>query len=165
MGQHFASLKKLIRMDSDKQSLEKKYPETIQRSLYDMLDQHESNLTNVENNGNITVVNTNKVLLNQEQETISDDKQLNLDIDNHNSRFESLYNQPVDGQESKQNSNNGNFIVTEQETFGQQEASCSNFEGSNTSSSSDDNTVNPVFRRSSKTLSFGRRKGMTVIFF
>ncbi|XP_014219415.1 uncharacterized protein LOC106647502 [Copidosoma floridanum] len=159
MGQHFASLREFFRMDSDKKPLEG-YPKAIRCVSLDMLDQNESiNLANQESNGNIPVINSNVIQNRPKSEDGLDNEQLNLDVDNHNSRFESLYSQPVDGQESKQYFNNGNFIAVEQDqTFRQQEACCSNSGGSNTSSSSEDSPVNPVLRRSSKTLSFGRRK-------
>ncbi|CAB0043122.1 unnamed protein product [Trichogramma brassicae] len=89
-----------------------------------------------------------------------DNIRLDSDISNHNSRFETLYSQHRDGQEAKQcQSSNGNFLASEQEALKQFEAGNSNSGGSSTSSSSEDNSGNPALRRSSKTLSFGRRKG------
>lgn len=148
-------------MDSEKQPLEG-YPESIRRSSLNTLDRNESEiLANRETNGNIPAVNSN-VIQNRDKPEDIDNEQLNLDLDNHNSRFESLYSQPIDAQEPKQCFNNGNFITGEPETFKQQEACCSNSGGSNTSSSSEDSPVNPVLRRSSKTLSFGKRKSKLI---
>lgn len=114
-----------------------------------------------ETNGNVPV-NSN-ILPNRPEckpEGNLDNDRLNLDIDNHNSRFESLYSQPVEAQDTKQVCNNGN--VTSEPSFRQQqqqqEACCSSSGGSNSSSSSEDSPVNPPLRRSSKTLSFGKRK-------
>lgn len=163
MGQRIASLRVFFRMEREKQSLEG-YPESIRRSSLDTLDRNVSdNLTNRENNGNIPATNSNVIQNRDKPEENLNNEQLNLDLDNHNSRFESIYSQPLDGQdrtekEPKQCFNNGNFIAGEPETFKQQEACCSNSGGSSTSSSSEDSPVNPVLRRSSKTLSFGRRK-------
>lgn len=147
-------------MESEKQPIEG-FSESIQRSSLDMLDrggESDNNLADQENNGNLPAVNSNVIQPKDKPEENIDNDQLNADLDNHNSRFESLYSQPIDGQEPKQCFSNGNFIASEQETFKQQEASCSNSGSSNTSSSSEDSPVAPVLRRSSKTLSFGRRK-------
>jgi hypothetical protein len=157
MGQHFASLRDFFRMENENQSLEG-YSESIRHLSLNTLDQSESdNITNRENNGNIPSINFH-VIHNRDKPEDNLNNDLNLDVDNHNSRFESIYSQPIDGQEPKQCFNNGNFIAGEQETFKQEEACCSNSGSSNTSSSSEDSPVNPVFRRSSKTLSFGKRK-------
>ena len=151
MGQRFASLREFFRMDSVKQSLEE-YPQSIRRPSIDMLDRGDSD--NLEHNGNILAVNANVIQNRDKPEGNLDNEQLNLDLDNHNSRFESIYSHPIDGQEPKQCFNNGNFIAGEQETFKQPEACCSN-----SGSSSEESPVNPVLRRSTKTLSFGKRKG------
>lgn len=116
-----------------------------------------------ETNGNVPVVNSN-ILPNREckpEENLDNDR-LNLDLDNHNSRFESLYSQPVEAQDTKQVCNNGN--VASETPYRQQEACCRSSGGSNISSSSEDSPVNPPLRRSSKTLSFGKRKSMYLSF-
>ncbi|XP_016839572.1 uncharacterized protein LOC100122078 [Nasonia vitripennis] len=158
MGQRFASLREFFRMDTENHSLEG-YPESIRRSSLDTLDRNKAdNLENGENNGNLPAVNSNVIQNRNKSEDNLENEQLNQDLDNHNSRFESIYSHPIDGQESKQCFSNGNFIAGEQETFKPQEACCSNSGSSNTSSSSEDSPVNPVLRRSSKTLPFGKRK-------
>lgn len=164
MGPRFASLRRICSMDSEKPPLEG-YSQSIQHSSLDMLDRGESDdLSNQESNGNIPAVNSNVVQPKEKPEENLDNDQLNADLDNHNARFESLYSQPIDGQEPKQCFSNGNFIAGEPETtFKQQEASCSNSGSSNTSSSSEDSPVNPVLRRSSKTLSFVKRKSKSCI--
>ncbi|XP_011503093.1 PREDICTED: uncharacterized protein LOC105366369 [Ceratosolen solmsi marchali] len=155
MGQQFASLREFFRMENENQS--EGYSESIRHLSLNTLDQSESdNITNRENNGNISTINFHAIH-NRNKADDNLDNDVNLDLDNHNSRFESIYSQPIDGQESKPCFNNGNFIANEQETF-KQEACCSNSASSNTSSSSEDSPVNPVFQRSSKTLSFGKRK-------
>lgn len=116
-----------------------------------------------ETNGNVPVMNSN-ILPNREckPEGNLDNDRLNLDLDNHNSRFESLYSQPsVEAQDTKQVCNNGN--VASEMPYRQQEACCSSSGGSNSSSSSEDSPVNPPLRRSSKTLSFGKRKSTYLI--
>lgn len=113
-----------------------------------------------ENNGNVPVINSN-ILPNREckPEGNLDNDPLNLGLDNHNSRFESLYSQPAEAQDIKQICNNGNVISDA--SIRQQEACCSSPGGSNSSSSSsEDSPVNPPLRRSAKTLSFGKRKSM-----
>lgn len=159
MGQHFASLKEFIIMvDSDKQSQEE-YPVSVQCSSVGMLDRSESNdILIKENNGNIPTVNTNVTEEKEKLEADTDNQQLNLDLHNHNSRFESIYSEPNEGQGPKKSCSNGNFITTEQESLKQSETCCTSG-SSNTSSSSEDSPLNPAFRRSSKTLSFGSRKG------
>lgn len=156
MGQHFASLRDFFRMEGEKQSIQV-YNESLHQLSFNMLDQEESDNTKKnENNGNIHVQNSN-IILNKVDDNL-DNEQLNLDVDNHNARFESIYSQPIDSQDSKQNCNNGN-IVNDVEPLKQQESCVNNSGSSNTSSSSEDSPINPSFRRSSKTLSFGRRKG------
>ncbi|XP_015603702.1 uncharacterized protein LOC107271796 [Cephus cinctus] len=150
MGQHLASLRDFFKMDSEKQ-VELQPEGAYQRSSIDMLYEPENNTAHLENNGNL--VNEFK------PDGNSNSEQSNLDLDNHNSRFESIYSQPIDAQDSKQVCNrNGNFVASpEPQTF-KQEPCCSSSGSSNSSSSSEDSPVNPVLRRSSKTLSFGKRR-------
>ncbi|CAL1688272.1 unnamed protein product [Lasius platythorax] len=160
MGQHFASLREFFRMDGERQpaeicasALSQPLPlEMVNRDVTESLSENETN-------GNVPVMNSN-ILPNRLEcklEGNLDNDRLNLDVDNHNSRFESLYSQPVEAQDTKQVCNNGN--VTSEPSFRQQqEACCSSSGGSNSSSSSEDSPINPPLRRSSKTLSFGKRK-------
>lgn len=162
MGQHFASLRDFFRMDGDRQSTEICANALGNPLSLDMVnrDGNES-LSENETNGNVPVTNPN-ILPNRPEcklEGNLDNDRLNLDVDNHNTRFESLYSQPVETQDTKQVCNNGN--VTNESSFRQQqEACCGSSGGSNSSSSSEDSPVNPPLRRSSKTLSFGKRKSM-----
>ncbi|XP_014224227.1 uncharacterized protein LOC106650614 [Trichogramma pretiosum] len=162
MGQHFASLRETITMDSHKHSLKGyrvrncPYADTPERS-------HPTDLAVQENNGNNLPSNISpnevRCRISKSEERL-DNIRLDSDISNHNSRFETLYSQHRDAQEAKQcQSSNGNFLASEQEALKQFEAGNSNSGGSSTSSSSEDNSGNPALRRSSKTLSFGRRKG------
>lgn len=158
MGQHFASLREFFRMDSERQPIEIcanafSQPLPLEMVNHDGTDSLPEN----ETNGNVPVMNSN-ILPNRECKPGGDldNDHLNLDLDNHNSRFESLYSQPVETQDTKQVCNNGN--VTSELSFRQQEACCSSSGGSNSSSSSEDSPINPPLRRSSKTLSFGKRK-------
>ena len=69
-----------------------------------------------------------------------------------------VVNEVNEGQGPKKSCSNGNFINSEQESSKQSDTCCTS--GSrNTSSSSEDSPVNPAFRRSSKTLFFGTRRG------
>ncbi|KAF3424841.1 hypothetical protein E2986_05899 [Frieseomelitta varia] len=147
MGQHFASLREFFRMDSERQSSEA-CTNVIQPTQLKMMNQDD-----IENLLNLSLI------LHEECKTDGnlDNDNLNLDLDNHNSRFETLYSQPIEVQDSKKICNNGN--ITREICFKQQEACCSSSGSSNTSSSSEDSPVNPPLRRSSKTLSFGKRKG------
>lgn len=158
MGQHFASLREFFRMDSERQSSEV-CANVIQSAQLEMMNQDGTKgLHDNENNGNVPVLNSNLIL--QEECKVDgnlDNDRLHLDLDNHNSRLETLYSQPVDAQDSKQNYSNGN--IANEICFKQQEACCSSSGCSNTSTSSEDSPVNPPLRRSSKTLSFGKRKG------
>ncbi|KYQ55227.1 Suppressor of cytokine signaling 5 [Trachymyrmex zeteki] len=160
MGQHFASLRDFFRMDGERQPTEICANALSHPLPLDMVnrDGNES-LPDNETNGNVPVTNPN-ILPNRPEcklEGNLDNDRLNLDVDNHNSRFESLYSQPVETQDTKQVCNNGN-VTSEQSFRQQQEACCSSSGGSNSSSSSEDSPVNPPLRRSSKTLSFGKRK-------
>ncbi|KAF7400850.1 hypothetical protein HZH66_006034 [Vespula vulgaris] len=159
MGQHFASLREFFKMDGEKQSTEIYSNVLQQQSTLEMVDQDDTeNLPNYENNGNVPVLNSN-VIPNRESKSEGNlgNHNLNLDLDNHNSRFESLYSQPVETQDSKQIRGNGN-INNPETPFRQQEACSSSSGGSNSSSSSEDSPRTPPLRRSSKTLSFGKRK-------
>lgn len=157
MGQHFASLREFFRMDGERQSSEVG-TNVIYSSQLEMTNQDGiESLHDNENNGNVPVLNSNLILHGEcKLDGNLDNDRLNLDLDNHNSRFETLYSQPVETQDPKQICNNGN--VTSEICFKQQEACCSSSAGSNTSSSSEDSPVNPPLRRSSKTLSFVKRK-------
>ncbi|XP_011642867.1 uncharacterized protein LOC105430837 isoform X2 [Pogonomyrmex barbatus] len=160
MGQHFASLREFFRMDGERQPTEICANALSLPSPLEMLNRDDNeSLPENETNGNVPVSNSN-ILPNRSEcklEGNLDNDRLNLDVDNHNSRFESLYSQPVEAQDTKQICNNGN--VTSDSSFRQQrEACCSSSGGSNSSSSSEDSPVNPPLRRSSKTLSFGKRK-------
>lgn len=161
MGQHFASLREFFRMDGERQPTEICASAFSQQPLPSELVNRDGTdgLPENETNGNVPVTNSN-ILPNREckPEGNLDNDRLNLDLDNHNSRFESLYSQPVEAQDTKQVCNNGN--ITSEPAFRQQEACCSSSGGSNSSSSSEDSPVNPPLRRSSKTLSFGKRKSM-----
>lgn len=164
MGQHFASLRDFFRMDGERQPTEICANALSHPLPLDMVnrDGNES-LPDNETNGNVPVTNPN-ILPNRPEcklEGNLDNDRLNLDVDNHNSRFESLYSQPVETQDTKQVCNNGN-VTSEQSFRQQQEACCSSSGGSNSSSSSEDSPVNPPLRRSSKTLSFGKRKSMCI---
>lgn len=158
MGQHFASLREFFRMDGERQPTEI-CASAFSQALPSEMVNRDSTDGSPENeaNGNVPVMNSN-ILPNREckPEGNLDNDRLNLDLDNHNSRFESLYSQPVEAHDTKQVCNNGN--VAGETTYRQQEACCSSSGGSNSSSSSEDSPVNPPLRRSSKTLSFGRRK-------
>lgn len=149
-------------MEGEKQSLQV-YNESLHQLSFDMLDQEDSeNTQKNENNGNVP----NSNIISNKPDDNLDNEQLNLDVDNHNSRFESIYSQPIDTQDTKQNCNNGNIVVNAVESSLKQQELCVNNSGSSyTSSSSEDSPVNPSFRRSSKTLSFGKRKGSFLIFF
>ena len=147
-------------MEGEKESL-KVYNASNNRSVFDMLAREESESSQEnENNGNLPTQNSN---VNSRRESKAEDnldnEQLNLNVDNHNARFESIYSQPIDAQDSKQCCNNGNIVTAAEPTVKQPESCSSNSGSSNTSSSSEDSPVNPTFRRSSKTLSFGKRKG------
>ncbi|KAJ8678973.1 hypothetical protein QAD02_014760 [Eretmocerus hayati] len=157
MGHRFASLRTILKMDNNGQ-IPEAYQSSIGRSTLDVLSQNPSDPDNhPEYNGNITPSNSNVVQGSDKPDVDLSDEQLNLDLNNHNARFESLYNQPLEGQEPEEGFSNGNFIASEQEMLKQQEPCCSNSSGSNTSSSSEDNAVNTAVR-TSKTLSFGKRK-------
>ncbi|XP_066596855.1 uncharacterized protein Socs36E [Prorops nasuta] len=156
MGQHFASLREFFRMDGEKQ-LTEICTNSNQRPSLDLVNIDDiENLQDLEANGNVPALNSN-VLPNRngKLERNLDNDHLNLDVDNHNSRFESLYSQPVENQDIKQICSNGN--INSSESFAQQE-NCGSSGGSNSSGSSDDSPLNPPLRRSSKTLSFGKRK-------
>jgi len=160
MGQHFASLREFFRMDGERQPTEICANELSQPLPLEMVNRDgNDSLPENETNGNVPI-NSN-ILPNRSEcklEENLDNDRLNIDIDNHNSRFESLYSQPVEAQDTKQLCNNGN--VASEPSFRQQEACCSSSSGSNSSSSSEDSPINPPLRRSSKTLSFGKRKSM-----
>ncbi|KOC68061.1 Suppressor of cytokine signaling 5 [Habropoda laboriosa] len=156
MGQHFASLREFFRMDSERQSLEA-CTNVIQPAQLEVMLQLE-NLHDNENNGNVPALNLNLILHEEcKADGNLDNDHLSLDLDNHNSRFETLYSQPVETQESKEICSNGN--ITNELCFKQQKACCSSSGDSNTSSKSEDSPINPPLRRSSKTLSFVKRKG------
>ncbi|KZC10902.1 PREDICTED: uncharacterized protein LOC107189038 [Dufourea novaeangliae] len=157
MGQHFASLREFFRMDGERQSSEV-CSSVIQHSRLDMMNQDDvENMHDDANNGNVPALNSNSILHGEcKMHGILDNDRLNLELDNHNSKFETLYSQPIETQDSKQICSNGN--VTSEIHFKQQEVCCSSSERSNNSSSSEDSPVNPPLRRSSKTLSFGKRK-------
>ncbi|XP_012277651.1 uncharacterized protein LOC105698193 [Orussus abietinus] len=159
MGQHFASLREFFRMDSDKQPAEAQ-TDVLHRPSSDMIDEDEiRSLSDIENNGNVPALNAN-ITATDENKPVGNlnNEQLNLDFDNHNSRFECIYSHPADSQESKQPCSNGNFITEKDIDFKQQEACCSSSGSGNSSSCSDDSPINPALKRSSKTLSFGKRK-------
>ena len=159
MGQHFASLREFFRMDGERQSREAG-TNVVYSSELEMMNQDgtEGTIHDNENNGNVPVLDSIDLIMLGECKLDGnlDNDRLNLDLDNHNSRFESLYSQPVETQDTRHICNNGN--VTTEIRFKQQEACCSSSAGSNTSSSSEDSPVNPPLRRSSKTLSFVKRK-------
>ncbi|XP_058793950.1 suppressor of cytokine signaling 7 [Phymastichus coffea] len=147
MGQHLASL----RMDSSTTGTGSCCSGGGDR-------QREPVEASLENNGNVVLV-VPVVAVPKLGNLDNEQQQLNFDFDNHNSRFESLYSQPIDAGQC-----NGNFIDQQQpqqlqlEVYNKAQEACCNSSGSNASSSSEDSPVNPVLRRSSKTLSFGKRK-------
>ncbi|CAK9831224.1 Suppressor of cytokine signaling 5 [Anthophora retusa] len=156
MGQHLASLREFFRMDGERQSFEA-CTNVVQPAQLEVMLQLE-NLQDNENNGNVPALNLNLILHEEcKVDGNLDNDHLNLDLDNHNSRFETLYSQPVETQESKEICSNGN--VTNELCYKQQKACCSSSGDSNTSSRSEDSPINPPLRRSSKTLSFVKRKG------
>lgn len=132
MGQRFASLQVLLKMDGKKHHTEQ---------VSSGYDQNESN------GNNVAVLSIKE---------IKSDNNESLDLDNHNSRFESLYSQPSDNQDSKQRSfSNGNLV----ESTSKQEFSLCDPGNGNNSCSLQDSNVNPALKRSLKTLSFVKRKG------
>ena len=147
-------------MEGERNSLEV-YNDSLHRSAFDMLSREESESSQEkENNGNPPTPNTNVISSRESKVEVNiDNEQLNLDVDNHNARFESIYSQPIDAQDSKQCCNNGNIVTGAQPALKKHESCGANSGSSNTSSSSEESPVNPTFRRSSKTLSFGKRKG------
>lgn len=141
-------------MDGERQSSEA-CTNVIQPEQLEMMNQDDiGNLHTNENNGNVPALNL-RLILHEECKTDGslDNDHLNIDLDNHNSRFETLYSQPIETQDSKQICSNGN--ITREICFKQQDACCS---------SSEDSPINPPLRRCSKTLSFGKRKGNVYIF-
>lgn len=157
MGQHFASLREFFRMDGERQSSEASINVIQPAQLETMHQDGTENFQNNENNGNVPALNLNLFLHDEcKADGNLDNVRLNLELDNHNSRFETLYSQPVEAQDSI--CSNGN--ITSELCLKQQEVYRSSSGGSNTSSSSEDSPINPPpLRRSSKTLSFGKRKG------
>ncbi|XP_033341169.1 suppressor of cytokine signaling at 36E [Megalopta genalis] len=144
MGQHFASLREFFRMGGERQSSEV-CTSIIQRVLEMTNQDSTENLHENENNGNVPALNSNSFPRGEcKPDGNLDNDRLNLEVDNHNSKFETLYNQPVDSQDSKQVCSNGN-VTSEILSYKQQ-------------NNSEDSPINPPLRRSSKTLSFGKRK-------
>ncbi|XP_034935875.1 uncharacterized protein [Chelonus insularis] len=156
MGQHFASFRDFFRMDNKQQSPEAcNINSEDNKPDCDMSRQNNDieNIVDNENNGNLA---NNSIVADENKQIRNNNEQLNLE--NHNTRFESIYSQPLDTQqESKQVCNNGNFVTGSENELKQQEPCCSN-SGSNSSSSSEDSSLDPALRRTSKTLSFGKRK-------
>lgn len=139
MGQHLASLREFFRMAGERQSSE--VYNNVQSAQLEITNQDGiESLHDNENNGNVPASN---LAVHKECKANGnlDNDCVNLDLDNHNSRFESLYSQPIESHDSKQVCSNGN--VNNEICFKQQET-C---------------PINPPLRRSSKTLSFGKRKG------
>lgn len=168
MGQRLASFREFFRMDGNKQhTSETCNTDSNEHAdvVFDMLghnDDIENNLTDNENNGNQPVQNL--IGSNDENKQSRNVNNEQMSLDNHNSRFESIYSQPLDvQQESKQVCSNGNFVGGSETDFKQQEPCCSS-SGSNSSSSSEDSPINPTLRRTSKTLSFGKRKSKFIFF-
>nr|ACE75293.1 hypothetical protein GFP_L1_0160 [Glyptapanteles flavicoxis] len=123
-------------------------------------------------NDNIEITGDNENNGNEFNNPIADEnkeqnRNLNIEefnLENHNSRFESIYSQPLDSTTTIQDTgkacnNNGNFVAPETE-FKQQEPCCS----SSGSSSSEDSSADPALRRTSKTLSFVKRKSKIKFF-
>lgn len=154
MGQHLASLRYFLKMESER-ALENCGCQTSQpMSIIDVpnVNIEQDSPPVIEDNGN------EPSLLRENEENKPDEnlnnEHLDFGLDNHNSRFESIYSQQIDAQESKSTSNNGNFVNQKE-----QEPSCSSNASSNSSSSSEDSPTNLALRRTSKTLSFGKRRG------
>lgn len=131
MGQHFASLREFFRMDGERQSSEAGTNVAYSSEL-EMMNQDgtEGTIHDNENNGNVPVLDSIDLIMLGECKLDGnlDNDRLNLDLDNHNSRFESLYSQPVETQDTRHICNNGN--VTTEIRFKQQEACCSSSGGS-----------------------------------
>lgn len=157
MGQRFASLKEFFRMEGEKSAVTA-CPNVIQSISLDMVNQEGiENFPVNKNNGNPLVPNSQITLSRETKPDENLNERLNLNLDNHNTRFESLYSQPVEALDTKQVSFNGNTNNSEA-LFRPREVCCSSCGGSNSSSSSEDSPINLPLRRSSKTLSFGKRK-------
>ncbi|KAK0096631.1 hypothetical protein PV326_004900 [Microctonus aethiopoides] len=145
-----------------------------QRAILDMPGQNNGDIENSTDNNESNGNNHELIQHNSVDSNDGDNKQQNqninneqINLDNHNSRFESIYSQPLDSQQdtTKQVCNNGNFVAgsdidlkQQQQQQPPQEQPCCSGSGSNSSSSSEDSPVNPALRRTSKTLSFGKRK-------
>lgn len=159
MGQHLASFREFFRMDGEKPDTDV-YTDGPEQSPFNMLAREENeNVADIENNGNEPSLNANTVTNNDRKGNRNlENDQLNLALDNRNSRFESIYSQPIDAQETKQVCNNGNFVGPADVEFKSEEPCCSSSGSSNSSSSSEDSPINPPLRRTSKTLSFGKQK-------
>lgn len=212
MGQHLASFREFFRMDGNKkknseiQKLSSDHQlycdhhhhhqqsTIVKNTTYDMLNQsNDNNLSTIESNGNEPIGNLIMENNDNKQNQNMDNEQLNSSLDNHNSRFESIYSQPIDAQDVKQTCNNGNFVASLDDAevvVKQQEPCCSAESGgvnggsstsSNSSSSSssstssssnnscsssscEDSPITPALKRTSKTLSFGRRKSKKNLF-
>ncbi|XP_057320000.1 suppressor of cytokine signaling 4 [Microplitis mediator] len=177
MGQRFASFREFFKMDSKQshhhQQLEQDHQQTSEAGTDD--NQHASayvmpnnedieNTGDNENNGN--QLDNSLADENKEQNRNINNEELNLE--NHNSRFESIYSQPLDSttttttttntiqdNTNKACNNNGNFVGATETEFKQQQEPCCSSSGS---SSSEDSSADPSLRRTSKTLSFVKRK-------
>ncbi|XP_046491704.1 suppressor of cytokine signaling 5 isoform X2 [Neodiprion pinetum] len=157
MGQRLASLRNFFKMDSEKSELKNSANVTRQSTpTTDMPNQ------NAEDNGNVELPpNETENTQNKSDENLNNER-LDLGLDNHNSRFESIYSQQIDSQESKSTCNNGNFVPQSEAQLKPQAASCSSSSSSSSSNSSitsEDSPTNLPLRRTSKTLSFGKRRG------
>ncbi|XP_012268030.2 uncharacterized protein LOC105692998 [Athalia rosae] len=164
MGQHLASLPNLSKMDSEPKSLGNSADVLLDQSVIDMPNFNTEQVSHVtENNGNVPTMAVNEAENDENKADQNlDNGQLNFGVDNHNSRFESIYSQQIDAQDSRSICINGNFVPQSDSVPNkQQEASCgsSSTGSSNSSSSSEDSPTNLAFRRTSKTLSFGKRRG------
>lgn len=171
MGQHLASLRIFLKMEGER-SLTNTASITQPISSMDLsnfnAEQTPPRLT-VEDNGNEESGNDNEPESlrvgeieskeNKPDENLNNEP-LDFGLDNHNSRFESIYSQQIDSQDQKPACDNGNFVSQSSDTSQRhQEASCSSTGSSNSSSSSEDSPTNQALRRTSKTLSFGKRRG------
>ncbi|XP_063990641.1 uncharacterized protein LOC135169507 [Diachasmimorpha longicaudata] len=154
MGQHLASFREFFRM-SGKQA--EACNNDCNNSNVDEMGNNEIDNRNNESNGNQS---GHSILVNEDtkQNRNIDNEQLNLSLDNHNARFETIYSQPIESQEQGKICSNGNFGGNNEVDLKQQEPGCSSSGGSNNSSSAEDSPGNPMLRRTSKTLSFGKRK-------
>lgn len=151
MGQHLASLRFFfVKMDADK---------AIENGC-----ETEPRGTDAAPSSVATEDNGNEPSASSETEENKTDENLNVEefpLDNHNSIFESIYSKQIDAPETKPQTNNGNF-ETPSENRNEPGSSHSSASNSSSSSSSEESPTNVALRRTSKTLSFGNRRGENI---